>query len=84
MVLIGDATFIKKYSWIIVLRDPNEKENIYSNEIMFEATSDYQFAQKYVEAKGFVIKAFVGDGRAINAFSPQGFTYRCVISIKNK
>ena len=68
MVLIGDATFIKKYSWIIVLRDPNEKENIYSNEIISETTSSYQFAQKYVEDKGFVIKAFVGDGRAVNCF----------------
>lgn len=68
VVLIGDATFIKKLSWILVFRDPHKKENIYSNEIMFETTSDYQFGKKYVEEKGFVIKAFTGDGRAVNCF----------------
>jgi len=68
VVLIGDATFIQKHSWILVLRDPNEKENIYSNEIFSESISDYQFAKIYVEEKGFIIKAFVGDGRAINCF----------------
>lgn len=68
VVLIGDATFIQKYSWILILRDPHKKENIYSNEIFSESISGYQFAKIYVEEKGFVIKAFVGDGRAINCF----------------
>lgn len=68
VVLIGDATFIQKYSWILIFRDPLKKENIYSNEIFSESTSDYQFAKGYIEERGFVVKAFVGDGRAINCF----------------
>lgn len=70
--MIGDATFIKTYSWILVFRDPHKKENIYSNEIMSESTSVYQFGKQYVEDRGFVIKAFVGDGRAVNCFKNTG------------
>ena len=68
VVLIGDATRIEKYSWMLVFRDPNEKENIYMREIVSEGTSDYQSARKTIWDEGFVIKAFVGDGRAIQAF----------------
>jgi hypothetical protein len=48
---------------MLVIRDPHAKENVYMKEIFSETPSAYQEARRELEAAGFVITAFVGDGR---------------------
>lgn len=62
MVAVADATMIGD-SWILVIRDPHAHENVYSKEIVTEATSDYQEGFRYLEEQQFIITAVVGDGR---------------------
>ena len=62
MVAIGDATKIGGM-WMLVIRDPNQHENVYRKEILSETTSAYQMAKWELEQAGFTLTAFVGDGR---------------------
>lgn len=62
MVAIGDATKIGA-TWMLVIRDPNAHENVYRKEMLSETTSAYQMAKWELECGGFVLTAFVGDGR---------------------
>lgn len=62
MVAVADATWIHG-SWMLVVRDPHRKENVYHREVVSEATSDYQRARAELEAEGFTFLALVGDGR---------------------
>jgi hypothetical protein len=48
---------------MLVIRDPNEHENVYLKELWSETSSAYQEARRTLEEQGFVITAFVGDGR---------------------
>jgi len=63
MVAVCDATYIGPGKWALVVRDPHKRENVYLNIVPFETTSAYQIARGKLEEEGFVIKAFVGDGR---------------------
>lgn len=62
MVAIGDATWIGN-TWMLVIRDPHAHENVYMREVFSETTSGYQEARHALEACGFTLTAFVGDGR---------------------
>lgn len=62
MVAIADATKIG-ISWMLVVRDPARKENVYCKEIPIERTFDYQEAERWLKDHGFVVTALVGDGR---------------------
>lgn len=62
MVAIMDATYTGD-SWMLVVRDPQAKENVYVREYEHETTFAYQEAKRALEARGFVFTAIVGDGR---------------------
>lgn len=62
MVAIADATKVG-IDWVIVIRDPHEKENVHVQPTSRETTSGYQLARESLEKKGFVFRALVGDGR---------------------
>jgi hypothetical protein len=62
MVAIMDATHTGD-TWMVVVRDPNEKENVYWREHQHETTFAYQEARRVLEARGFTLTAVVGDGR---------------------
>jgi len=62
MVAIMDATYTGD-SWMLVVRDPNTKENVYFREHQHETIFAYQEAKRVLEAQGFIFIAIVGDGR---------------------
>lgn len=62
MVAIMDATYTGD-SWMLVVRDPHAKENVYVREYTHETTFAYQEAKRALEEQGFVFMAIVGDGR---------------------
>lgn len=62
MVAIGDATKIGD-TWLLVIRDPNQHENVHFKEVFVETTSAYQLAREDLERQGITFTAFVGDGR---------------------
>lgn len=62
IVVIIDASKVG-LSWIIVVRDPHDKENVYIKEVSWESASDYQEAIRKLREQGFTITAIVGDGR---------------------
>ena len=62
MVAVADATMVGTV-WILVIRDPHARENVYSKEIETEAISDYQEGFRDLEERRFIITAVVGDGR---------------------
>jgi len=62
MVAIGDATYIGG-TWMLVIRDPVEKENVYCKEVLAETTFSYQEACAILAAQKLFFTAFVGDGR---------------------
>lgn len=64
MVAVIDATKAGT-SWILVIRDPHTKENIYVREISSETTSAYQLAYADCINQGFVFTAIVSDGRFV-------------------
>jgi len=64
MVAVIDATKAGT-SWILVIRDPHKKENVYVQEISSETTSAYQRAYAICTARGFVFSAIVSDGRFV-------------------
>lgn len=67
MVAVGDATWIHG-SWMIVIRDPHAKENVYDRELFSETTAEYQVARKTLAEQGVLFSAFVGDGRVATPF----------------
>lgn len=64
MVAVIDATYIGG-TWILVVRDPERRENVYLREIAFETTFDYQQARDELLSQGFSFLALVADGRAL-------------------
>lgn len=62
MVAVADATRIGN-SWVLVIRDPHARENIYVKEVVTESLSDYQQGFRDLEERQFIITAVVGDGR---------------------
>ena len=66
MVAVIDATKIG-LMWFLVVRDPNEKENVYAKEISSETTFSYQMAHEDLKEKGFTFSAIVSDGRFVAA-----------------
>lgn len=64
MVAVIDATKVG-YSWMLVVRDPNKKENVYAKEIPSETTFAYQSAYKCLREKGFSFSGIVCDGRFV-------------------
>ncbi len=62
IVAVADATWIGG-SWMLVVRDPHEGENVYRQEVQGEDVASYQRARQTLEEKGFTILALVGDGR---------------------
>ncbi len=66
MVAVIDATRAG-LSWILAIRDPNNKETVYAQEIHSETTSAYQAAYVDCIARGFVFVAIVSDGRFVGS-----------------
>ena len=75
MVAVADATWIGG-TWMLVVRDPRARENVYFKEVSFESTSDYQTARRELEEKGFSFKAIVGDGRMALPFAFFGIPFQ--------
>jgi hypothetical protein len=67
MVAVGDATWTHG-SWMLVIRDPHAKENVYERELFSETTASYQIARRELAARGITFTAFVGDGRVATPF----------------
>jgi hypothetical protein len=66
MVAIIDATKVG-FSWLLVIRDPHRRENVYVREVPAETTSAYQTAYADCIARGFVFVAIVSDGRFVGS-----------------
>jgi hypothetical protein len=66
MVAVIDATKVG-YAWLLVIRDPHRRENVYVNETPAETTSAYQAAHADCIARGFVFTALVCDGRFVSS-----------------
>ncbi|QIG95499.1 IS256 family transposase, variant Zn-binding type [Bradyrhizobium sp. 6(2017)] len=64
MVAIIDATKVG-LSWMLVVRDPHAKENVYAREISSETTFVYQEAYAHLRRMGFSFSAIVSDGRFV-------------------
>jgi hypothetical protein len=64
MVAIIDATKVGM-DWLLVVRDPHAKENVYADYFLSETTSSYQSAQETLLDAGFTFSAIVCDGRFI-------------------
>lgn len=62
-VLIFDATYFGKQDGILVARDPNERENIFAEEIVSETKAVYENAKREVESLDYLLQAVVLDGR---------------------
>lgn len=75
MVAVADATWIGG-TWMLVVRDPHHKENVYRREILSEATSDYQRARTELEERGFTFLALVGDGRLALPWAFSGIPFQ--------
>lgn len=64
MVAVMDATRVG-YAWILAVRDPEERETVYAQEISVESTSAYQRAYADLTHQGFIFAAIVSDGRFV-------------------
>ncbi len=64
MVAIIDATRIGQ-TWMLVVRDPHAKENVYAREVSSETTHAYQEAHAHLTHQGFSLSAIVSDGRFV-------------------
>ena len=62
-----DATYSSN-SVFVVVRDPNEKENVWCREFLSESTYAYQVAYAELLEKGFTITGITGDGRVALPF----------------
>jgi hypothetical protein len=63
LVLAIDATFWGKANGVIVARDPNERENLYVEEVTKETPDDYRKARRTLETLGYAIQGVVIDGK---------------------
>jgi hypothetical protein len=75
MVAIADATWIGG-SWILVIRDPHKKENVYMRKTVSETTADYQMARIELGRQGFTFVAIVGDGRMAIPWAFSGIPFQ--------
>lgn len=75
MVAVADATWIGR-TWMLVVRDPHEGENVYREEVQFEDAASYQRAHATLQEKGFVILALVGDGRMAIPWAFRGIPFQ--------
>jgi hypothetical protein len=66
MVAIIDCTKAGR-SWILAIRDPHAKENVYVREVPSETTSVYQTAYADCTDQGFIFVAIVSDGRFVGS-----------------
>jgi len=66
MVAVIDATKVG-LSWLLVIRDPHERENVYIREVYAETTSAYQIAYADCTERGFAFRAIVSDGRFVGS-----------------
>ncbi len=58
-----DATYFGRQHGLLVVRDPNEKENLHVHEIVSETKEEYQQARVDLEHLGYTLLAVVLDGR---------------------
>jgi hypothetical protein len=63
IVAVMDCVFFGRSSGYLVVRDPHRKVNVYWSEIKRETLAEYQCARDTLEARGFVIRAVVSDGK---------------------
>jgi hypothetical protein len=63
LVAIMDATYFGRRNGILVVRDPNRKENLHAHEIFSETKAEYQKARTDLEQRGYVLQAVVLDGK---------------------
>lgn len=63
VVVVADAMFFGRYWGVVVMRDPERRENLYWEEIVTESPSTYQAGVFDLRQRGFVIQALVVDGR---------------------
>lgn len=64
MVAVIDATKVGQV-WMLVVRDPHAKENVYAQEVSSETTFAYQEAHKHLKQQEFSFSAIVSDGRFV-------------------
>lgn len=64
MVAVIDATKVGQV-WVLVVRDPHAKENVYAEEISSETTFAYQEAYGSLTREGCSFSAIVCDGRFV-------------------
>jgi hypothetical protein len=75
MVAVADATWIGG-TWMLVVRDPHKRENVYSKEVSSESTSNYQIVRAELEAQGFTFLVLVGDGRMALPWAFHGIPFQ--------
>ena len=63
LVVIMDATYFGRRNGILVVRDPNKKENLHAHAIVSETKAEYQKARTEIENLGYVLSAVVLDGK---------------------
>ena len=63
LTAIFDATYFGKRNGVLVVRDPNEKENLHCHEIYSETKAEYQKGRDDLEQRGYLLQAVVLDGR---------------------
>jgi hypothetical protein len=63
IVAVIDATYFGRQSGVLVVRDPNKKENLHCHEITSETKEEYKKARTDLEELGYTLKAVVLDGK---------------------
>ena len=63
MVVVMDVTYFGRRNGVLVVRDPNEKENLHVHEVISETKQEYQKARNDLEDRGYEILAVVLDGK---------------------
>lgn len=63
VVVVMDATYFSRQEGILVVRDPNEKENLHVHELVSETKAEYEQARADLEGLGYTLLAVVLDGR---------------------
>lgn len=63
LVAVMDATYFGRRNGILVVRDPNQKENLCCHSIASETKLEYQKARNDIEDSGYVLQAVVLDGK---------------------
>jgi len=63
VVVVADVTFFGREYGTLIMRDPNEHENLHVHELRHETKLEYHAARADLEQKGYVLQAVVLDGR---------------------